>query len=109
VEASKLFAAMLQAGLRPSAVTFNSLVHMFARAGLCNDAESCWGRLQAEGVRPNAVTFNILIKMHSGRPGTPGTPSGPSGTVQSCTVLYSIAHRRHAGIPGNSSGPSGTV
>lgn len=56
---------MLQSGLRPSAVTFNSLIHMFAKAGLCNDAEELLRRMQREGVQPNTVTFNILIKMHA--------------------------------------------
>ena len=48
-------------GLRPDAVTFNSILGAYGRMGLCQLAEETLGRMRREGVTPDAISYNTLI------------------------------------------------
>ncbi|KAE8707408.1 putative pentatricopeptide repeat-containing protein [Hibiscus syriacus] len=66
IEAYELFDEMLDLGISPITTTFNKLLHILCKNGLCrkgalNEAISLLNGVAEEGMKPDVVTYNTLI------------------------------------------------
>ncbi|KAL0368348.1 UNVERIFIED_CONTAM: hypothetical protein Scaly_1053700 [Sesamum calycinum] len=64
-EASETFERMLQKGILPTTVTFNTLIHMFGNNGLLDEVASLMQRMEKDKCSPDTRTYNILISVHA--------------------------------------------
>ncbi|KAL0430766.1 UNVERIFIED_CONTAM: Pentatricopeptide repeat-containing protein [Sesamum radiatum] len=64
-EASETFERMLQKGILPTTVTFNTLIHMFGNNGLLHEVASLMQRMEKAKCSPDTRTYNILISVHA--------------------------------------------
>ncbi|KAL0295735.1 UNVERIFIED_CONTAM: Pentatricopeptide repeat-containing protein [Sesamum calycinum] len=56
---------MLQKGILPTTVTFNTLIHMFGNNGLLDEVASLMQRMEKDKCSPDTRTYNILISVHA--------------------------------------------
>jgi pentatricopeptide repeat protein len=54
---------MKREGCQPSKVTYNTLIHMYAKANQEQKAEEVFGEMKEGGLIPGTFTYNILLNM----------------------------------------------
>ncbi|KAJ6870050.1 hypothetical protein NC652_035835 [Populus alba x Populus x berolinensis] len=89
-ELSRLFNEMLQRGFNPNPISFNDMLHVYAKAELFNKARELFMMarkrgLRECGLRPDLCSYNTLIKAY-----------GIAGTVEDAVCL--VKEMRQNGI-----------
>ena len=61
-KAEQLYSRMQEVGLRPTYVTYNSLIDVFVRCNQMHDAWRYFGLMRSSGLKPDNFTCSTLIK-----------------------------------------------
>jgi pentatricopeptide repeat protein len=65
-KAVELFEKMIKDGIKPTLVTYNSMIHANGKEGKMEDAEAWFARMGKYGIKPNLYVFSVFNTMISG-------------------------------------------
>lgn len=72
IEASRMFADMMKAGVSPDSITFNTMIYICGCFGRREEAEALFKRMEHKGAVADETTYNILISI-AGKEGDGGS------------------------------------
>ena len=57
----QILSEITKAGLQPDTISYNSVIHAFAKQGDLRSAEKWLQKMRDESIEPNTISYNILL------------------------------------------------